>query len=152
MVMKKFMMIAAVAAAALAMLVSCEKKGEEKAPLTIEGKQWVFDQWYEIVDGKDVYTPAVLDLGVQEAGMIILGQKSSNDASAEYTMNFFPAEYTIEKTSETSGTIKFECYGMEDEYYYTDLTENSVKLSGGIFEIEEGTVAKLATTKIVIAD
>ena len=149
--MKKFMKIAAVAAAALAMLVSCEKK-DEKAPLTIEGKQWVFDQWYEIVDGENVYTPAVLDLGVQEAGMIILGQKSSNDASAEYTMNFFPAEYTIEKTSETSGTIKFECYGEEDEYHYSDLTENSVKLSGGIFEIEEGTVAKLATTKIVIAD
>ena len=149
--MKKFMKIAAVAAAALAMLVSCEKN-EEKAPLTIEGKQWVFDQWYDKVDGKDVYTPAVLDLGVQEAGMIIFGQKSSNDASAEYTMNFFPAEYTIEKTSETSGTIKFECYGMEDEYYYSELTENSVKLSGGIFEIEEGTVATLATTKIVIAE
>ena len=149
--MKKFMMIAAVAAAALAMLVSCEKK-EEKAPLTIEGKQWVFDQWYEKVDGKDVYTPAVLDLGVQESGMLILGQKWSNEADEEYQMNFEPSAYTIEKTSETSGTIKFECYGMEDEYYYTDLTENSVKLSGGIFEIEEGTVATLATAKIVIAE
>jgi hypothetical protein len=151
MIMKKFMKIAAVAAAALAMLVSCEKN-EEKAPLTIEGKQWVFDQWYDKVDGKDIYTPAVLDLGVQEAGMIILGQKSSHHASAEYTMNFFPAEYTIEKTSETSGVIKFECYGMEDEYHYSELTENSVKLSGGIFEIKEGTVATLATTKIVIAE
>ena len=149
MIMKKIMMIAAVAA--LAMFVSCEKK-EEKAPLTIEGKQWVFDMWYEIVDGEDVFTPAVLDLGVQEPGMIILGQKDSDEASAEYTMNFFPAEYTIEATDETSGVIKFECYGIEDEYYYTDLTENSVKLSGGIFEIVEGTVATLATTQIVIAE
>ena len=152
MIMKKFMKIAAIAAAAIAMLASCEKKEEEKTPLTIDGKQWVFDQWYAIVDGENVYTPAVLDLGVQEAGMIILGQKDSDDAAAEYTMNFFPAEYTIEATSETSGVIKFECYGIEDEYYYTELTENSVKLSGGIFEIEEGTVATLATSKIVIAE
>ena len=148
--MKKIMMIAAVAA--LAMFVSCEKKGEDKAPLTIDGKQWVFDQWYEIVNGENVYTPAVLDLGVQESGMLIMGQKESKEASAEYTMNFFPSEYTIEPIDETSGVIKFECYGMEDEYYYTDLTENSVKLSGGIFEIEEGTVATLAKTKVVIAE
>ena len=44
------MKIAAVAAAALAMLVSCDEK-EEKAPLTL--------------DGKNVYTPAVVDFGVQ---------------------------------------------------------------------------------------
>lgn len=150
--MKKFMKIAAVAAAALAMLVSCEKKGEDKAPLTIEGKQWVFDQWYEKVDGKDVYTPAVLDLGVQVSGKLILGQKWTNEADDDYLMNFEPSAYTIEKTSETSGIIKFECYGVEDEYHYSDLTENSVKLSGGIFEIEEGTVAKLATSKIVIVE
>lgn len=148
--MKKFMKIAAVAAAALAMLVSCEKK--EKAPLTIDGKQWVFDMWYDIVDGNNVYTPAVLDLGVQEAGMLINGQKWSSDAADEYVMNFPQAAYTIVPTDETSGVIKFECYGMEDEYHYSELTENSVKLSGGIFEIEEGTVATLATTKIVIAE
>ena len=148
--MKKFMKIAAVAAAALAMLVSCEKK--EKAPLTIDGKQWVFDMWYDIVDGNNVYTPAVLDLGVQEAGMLINGQKWSSDAADEYVMNFPQAAYTIVPTDETSGVIKFECYGREDEYHYSELTENSVKLSGGIFEIEEGTVATLATTKIVIAE
>ena len=150
--MKKFMKIAAVAAAALAMLVSCEKK-EEKAPLTLDGKQWVFDMWFNIVDGENVYTPAVIDFGVQEPGMLIFGQKASKEASAEFTMNFFPSEYTIEPTDATSGVIKFECYGVEDEYYYSDLTENSVKLSGGgIFEIEDGTVATLATTKIVIAE
>ena len=150
--MKKFMKIAAVAAAALAMLVSCGEK-EEKAPLTIDGKQWVFDQWYDIVEGENIYTPAVLDFGVQEPGMIIFGQKESDDASAEYSMIFPQAAYTVVPTDATSGVIKFDCYGMEDEYNYSELTENSVKLSGGsIFEIEEGTVAKLATTKIVIAE
>ena len=61
MIMKKFMKIAAVAAAVLAMLVSCEEK--EKTPLTVEGKQWIVT-FEDFTDGD---LPGVIDLGYTEA-------------------------------------------------------------------------------------
>ena len=146
--MKKMMKFAAMAVAALAMLVSCDNK--EKTPVTIDGKQWVFEMWYNKVDGTDIYSPAVLDLGVQQEGMLILGQAKPNTTA--YEMNFEPSAYTIEKIDETSGIIKFECYGLEDEYQYSNLTENSVIISGGIFEIDDNTKATVSAVKLVIAE
>jgi hypothetical protein len=131
MIMKKFMKIAAVAAAALAMLVSCEEK-EEKAPLTIEGKQWICT--FEDTDGE---IPCVLDFGATQSGKMLVGVK--RDGKWEEDGMICTANYTIEKTSETSGVITYVSdYLMDlmgDEEFateklcYSELTENSVKFS-----------------------
>ena len=124
MVMKKFMMIAAVAAAALAMLVSCEEK--EKTPLTVEGKQWVvvFED-----DSEDI--PGVIDLGYTKPGKINFGVKRDG-VWVETGYMELDMPYTIEKLTETSGVISYT-YTMYDVEFtekipYSELTETTVKL------------------------
>ena len=102
--------------------------------------------WYD----NDNYSSAVLDLGVTVPGKIVCGQ--TEPGSTEYSMLFDPSDYEIVPTDEYSGVIKFECYGVEDEYQYKKLTKNTVVLSGGIFEIDPDTDATLATAKITIAE
>jgi hypothetical protein len=131
MIMKKFMKIAAIAAAALAMLVSCEKKGED-APLTLEGKQWIctFDDYAGEV-------PCVLDFGATKSGKMLVGVK--RDGKWEEDGMICSATYTIEKTSETSGVITYvseyllDLMGDEEmateKLCYSELTQNSVKFS-----------------------
>jgi hypothetical protein len=129
--MKNFFKFAAVAAAALAMLVSCEKKGED-APLTLEGKQWICT--FEDYAGE---VPCVLDFGATKSGKMLVGVK--RDGKWEEDGMICSATYTIEKTSETSGVITYVSdYLMDlmgDEEFateklcYSELTENSVKFS-----------------------
>ena len=130
--MKKFIKIAAVAAAALAMLVSCEKKGGDDAPLTLEGKQWICT--FDDADGE---IPCVLDFGATKSGKMLVGVK--RDGKWEEDGMICTASYTIEKTSETSGVITYVSdYLMDlmgDEEFateklcYSELTQNSVKFS-----------------------
>lgn len=131
--MKKFIKMAAVAAAALAMLVSCEMKGDDKAPLTLEGKQWIctFEDVTENI-------PCVLDFGATETGRMLVGVQREEGKWEEDGM-ICNASYTIEKTSETSGVITYvsdylmDLFGDEEmateKLCYSDLTENSVKFS-----------------------
>ena len=126
MIMKKFMKIAAVAAAVLAMLVSCEEK--EKTPLTVEGKQWIVT-FEDFTDG-DI--PGVIDLGYTEAGKISFGvQREGVWEETGYMDMAMP--YTIEKLTETSGVISYT-YTMNDMEFtekipYSELTETTVKFS-----------------------
>lgn len=146
--MKKFMKFAAVAAAVLSLCVACQKDDEETP--TLEGKQWVFEMWYNKVDGQNIYSPAVLDFGVTVPGKIVCAQ--AEPGGSEYQMLYDPSDYEIVETDATSGVIKLVVYGVDDEYKYSKLTNKTVVLSGGIFEIDENTTATLATTKIEILE
>lgn len=142
--MKKFMKFAAIAAAALSLCVACQKDNEETP--TLEGKQWVFEMWYD----NDHYSSAVLDFGVTVPGKIVCAQ--AEPGGSEYQMLYDPSDYEIVATDATSGVIKLEVYGLEDEYQYSKLTNKTVVLSGGIFEIDANTKATLATKKIVLVE
>ena len=142
--MKKFMKFAAIAAAVLSLCVACQKDNEETP--TLEGKQWVFEMWYD----NDNYSSAVLDFGVTVPGKIVCAQ--AEPGGSEYQMLYDPSDYEIVATDATSGVIKLEVYGLEDEYQYSKLTNKTVVLSGGIFEIDANTTATLATTKIVLVE
>ena len=140
--MKNIFKFATVAAAALAMLVSCEKtegpkapvtNEEEKAPLTIEGKQWICT--YEGYTGN---IPCVLDFGATKTGRMLVGVQEEEGKWVEDGM-ICDASYTIEMTSETSGVITYvsdyllSLMGDEEmateKLCFSDLTENSVKFS-----------------------
>lgn len=138
------MKFAAVAAAVLSLCVACQKDDEETPSL--EGKQWVFQMWYD----NDNYTSAVLDFGVTVPGKIVCAQ--TEPGGSEYSMLYDPSDYEIVETDATSGVIKLVVYGVDDEYKYSKLTNKTVVLSGGIFEIDENTTATLATTKIEILE
>ncbi len=138
------MKFAAIAAAVLSLCVACQKDNEETP--TLEGKQWVFEMWYD----NDNYSSAVLDFGVTVPGKIVCAQ--AEPGGSEYQMLYEPSDYEIVETDATSGVIKLEVYGMEDEYQYSKLTNKTVVLSGGIFEIDANTTATLATTKIVLVE
>jgi len=142
--MKKFMKFAAIAAAVLSLCVACQKDNEETP--TLEGKQWVFEMWYD----NDHYSSAVLDFGVTVPGKIVCAQ--AEPGGSEYQMLYDPSDYEIVATDATSGVIKLEVYGLEDEYQYSKLTNKTVVLSGGIFEIDANTKATLATKKIVLVE
>lgn len=138
------MKFAAIAAAVLSLCVACQKDNEETP--TLEGKQWVFEMWYD----NDNYSSAVLDFGVTVPGKIVCAQ--AEPGGSEYQMLYDPSDYEIVATDATSGVIKLEVYGLEDEYQYSKLTNKTVVLSGGIFEIDANTTATLATTKIVLVE
>ena len=138
------MKFAAIAAAALSLCVACQKDNEETP--TLEGKQWVFEMWYD----NDHYSSAVLDFGVTVPGKIVCAQ--AEPGGSEYQMLYDPSDYEIVATDATSGVIKLEVYGLEDEYQYSKLTNKTVVLSGGIFEIDANTKATLATKKIVLVE
>lgn len=131
--MKNIFKFAAVAAAALAMLVSCEKKEDQKAPLTIDGKQWICT--YEGYTGN---IPCVLDFGATKTGRMLVGVQEEEGKWVEDGM-ICDASYTIEMTSETSGVITYvsdyllSLMGDEEmateKLCFSDLTENSVKFS-----------------------
>lgn len=159
--MKKFMKIAAVAAAVLAMLVSCE----EKESLTIDGKQWLC----EYVDWSDELLPAVVDLGVTIEGKCILAYEWNGNMEE---CGFVPiCDYTVEATDATSGVITLNIdYGNGmvgyEKYSYSNLTETSVtfgpiqtpgpaeetkdKLFDPTFTINYEKPATLATSKVEI--
>ena len=138
------MKFAVIAAAVLSLCVACQKDNEETP--TLEGKQWVFEMWYD----NDNYSSAVLDFGVTVPGKIVCAQ--AEPGGSEYQMLYDPSDYEIVATDATSGVIKLEVYGLEDEYQYSKLTNKTVVLSGGIFEIDANTTATLATTKIVLVE
>ena len=102
--------------------------------------------WYD----NDNYSSAVLDFGVTVPGKIVCAQ--AEPGGSEYQMLYDPSDYEIVATDATSGVIKLEVYGLEDEYQYSKLTNKTVVLSGGIFEIDANTTATLATTKIVLVE
>lgn len=67
--MKKFLKVAAIAAAMIALCVSCEKDDK-----SIDGKQFVFDM--------EEVLPCCLDFGVTKAGTLIMAM----DMYGEYTV------------------------------------------------------------------
>lgn len=145
--MKKILKLAAMFAAALAICVACTEKVEEDAPLGLDGKQWTAQRWVDKVDGKDIYTPVVLDFGVTVPGTFILGQSDDNGG---YFNAFDDDSYEIipNEGDETSGTIVL--MGVI-EWTYTDLTKNSVTINGGDIFLEDNTKATISTKKLTIS-
>mgnify|MGYP003325602275 CR=1 FL=1 len=124
--MKNIFKFAAIAAAALVVLVSCEKK-EETNPITIDGKQWVTE-----LQGMGCF----IDLGVKKAGMSYSGYVDLETLASLQAMSL--GEYTVTATDATSGTININGTDMMTgepallAFPYKDLTETSVKIDNGI--------------------
>lgn len=71
--MKKFLKVAAIAAAMIALCVSCEKDDK-----SIDGKQFVYD----MVEG-DTTIPCCLDFGVTKAGTLIMAMDMYGELTVE---------------------------------------------------------------------
>lgn len=125
--MKKMMKFAAMLAAALAFVVSCDQK-EDNEPLTIEGKQWVC-----LFDDLDLgQIPGVVDLGYTTPGKINFGiQTEENGPWVETGYLELNMDYTVEALTETSGIVSYTYVWNDvtytEKFLYSDLTETSVK-------------------------
>lgn len=134
--MKKLMKFAAMAVAAIALCVSCQEKPEntdpepDATPLSIEGKQWKFS--WTLMGGVD----AVLDLGATTSGTLTMAVDASamgDPSLAGKYIAYINGNYTLTATDATSGSFEFsdpmDPTGTKVSGFYSDLTENSVKVT-----------------------
>ena len=137
--MKNIFKFAAMAFAAVVLAggaTSCDNK-DEKEPLTIDGKQWIYimESEYEgVVTKSGLFT----DLGVNKKGILSYGYVDPETFDVIMGTSMDP--YTINTIDETSGSIDLISSQMTDEngdpmiisFKYTELTKNSVKIDVGI--------------------
>jgi len=165
--MKKMMRFAAMAATMIALCVSCEEiknegleddknnnenvdgggSEEDVTPVSIDGKQWSFT-WAAM------NVAAVLDLGVTAEGTLVFGVDAAamDPSLAGSFVAYGGGTYTVTPTDATSGVITMAdpMGGGDVVFNYSDLTENSVKLTNAVPYQLENCEATLLTDKVTI--
>ena len=164
------MRFAAMAATMIALCVSCEEiknegleddknnnenvdgggSEEDVTPVSIDGKQWSFS--FEFPGMGNV--KAVLDLGVTAEGTLMFGVDAAvmDPSMAGSFIAYLGGTYTVTPTDATSGVITMAdpMGGGDVVFNYSDLTENSVKLTNAAPFGLENCEATLLTDKVTI--
>jgi hypothetical protein len=149
--MKKILNFAVMALVAAMSFVACTEKTNE--PLSIEGKAWSFE--WAIMDN----APCVFDFGVNEPGtahlLVDMFVFLEDAVLGESYYPYFSGNYTITEKTATSGSISIvdpaDPSAAAVVFEYSDLTENTVKLSCDEYGFDN-TVLTLISKKPVIAD
>lgn len=171
--MKKMLKFAAMAATLVAMCASCEDlkndgsenendnqenvngggteddNNQEETTYTVDGKQWNYT--WNAPEELGGATPCVLDLGVTTENTLIVAMDGTAYELPNIFIGFQAGTYTVTPTDATSGVIKMaDPSGAEVIFTYSELTENSMKLSNQLPFGLDNVTATLAPEKITI--